>query len=84
MSRQTDIHNKIAGEIVKSIVRPPIEAGGKTSDVLVLLESVVVGVIMACGKIDGWDVHGRDTMLMTLEDSVRNRLIEMAVKEGLR
>lgn len=79
MSKQTEIHNRIAGGIVKQIVTPPIEAGGETSDVLVVLESVVAGVIMACGKIDGWDARGRDSMLMALEDGVRNRLVEMAV-----
>lgn len=80
MGKQSELHNRIAVEVVKQIVKPPIEAGGKTSDVLVILESVVAGVITACGKIDGWDANGRDSMLMVLEGGVRNRLVEMAVR----
>ena len=48
---QTDLHNRLAGEIVASIVRPPIAAGGDYSDVMVLLESVVVGVCAVTARM---------------------------------
>lgn len=80
MSTQSDIHNRLAGQIVAQIVKPPLEAGGHVSDVLVLLESVVAGVMMACARVDGWNPAGRDAMLMTLETGVRDRLVEMEVR----
>lgn len=80
MSEQSDLHNRLAGTIVAQIVKPPLEAGGQTSDVLVLLESVVAGVMMACAKLNGWSPAGRDAMLMTLESGVRERLVEMEVR----
>ncbi|MBR1153129.1 hypothetical protein [Bradyrhizobium sp. JYMT SZCCT0428] len=42
-----EIHNAAVGEIVEQIVRPTLQAGGQMSDVMVLLESVVVGVVLA-------------------------------------
>lgn len=51
-----EIHNATAGEIVKQIVRPTIEAGGQMTDVLVLLESVVVGVALVAIKLGGDEI----------------------------
>lgn len=50
------IHNRTAGEIVKQIVRPTLEAGGQMTDVLVLLESVVLGVILVAVKLGGDEI----------------------------
>lgn len=44
-----ELHNQLAGEIVKSIVKPPLEAGGTFADVYALLESVIVGVMLVDG-----------------------------------
>lgn len=52
---QTEIHNRLVGELLNGIVKPPMEAGGDTSDVLVLLESVVVGVMLWLARIDAAD-----------------------------
>jgi hypothetical protein len=52
---QREIHNRLAGELVKTIVETPIEAGGKMTDVLVLLESVVTGVLTVAIKMGGDD-----------------------------
>lgn len=41
-----DLHNELAGKIVADIVKPVLAAGGTSSDYLVLLESVVVGVML--------------------------------------
>lgn len=53
---QAELHNRIAGAIVASIVKPPIEAGGDYTDVLVLFESVVVGVMLAVAKLGGDEI----------------------------
>lgn len=46
MSDMAELHNRLAGKIVADIVKPVIEAGGTSSDYLVLLESIVVGVML--------------------------------------
>lgn len=48
-----EIHNRDAGAIVASIVRPTIQAGGQMTDVLVLLESVCAGVPHVAVKLGG-------------------------------
>lgn len=53
---QTEIHNRMAGEIVAWMVRPPLEAGGHVSDVLVILESVIVGVMLVVAKFGGDEI----------------------------
>lgn len=71
---QTELHNKLAGEIVRSIVKPPLEAGGQFTDVLVLLESVVVGVLLA-----GVRLGGAEIVADTVFDRVRTRLAELRI-----
>jgi hypothetical protein len=66
------IHNRDAGRLVVEIVNPMIEAGGDSSDILVMLETVVAGVLMHVAK-DGGD----DIVLKLLFDSVRERLQQM-------
>lgn len=66
---QNDIHNRIAPQIVASIVKPPLEAGGEFKDVLIVLESVIVGVMLAGVKLGG------DTKVLDLViERVRERL----------
>lgn len=73
----TDSHNALAGEIVTRIVKSTIDAGGNTSSVMVLLESVVTGVLMACGHIDKWSPVHRDQMLIALERGASLRMHEI-------
>lgn len=47
------IHNRDAGRIVEMITRPTYEAGGDSSDVLVLLESVITGVFAVAVRMGG-------------------------------
>lgn len=47
MTTQEDLHDTLVGPIVRAIVRTPLEHGGTMLDVLVILESVIVGVILA-------------------------------------
>lgn len=68
---QSDLHNRLAGQIVASIVRPPLETGGSETDVLILLESVILGVMLAVVKLGG-DVVVLDTVI----ERVKERLAE--------
>jgi hypothetical protein len=69
---QLELHNRIVGDIVRSIVKPPIEAGGSHVDVLILLESVVVGVCAFAVKMGG-----DEKVLDVVIDGARGRLAEM-------
>lgn len=73
-------HNEISRDLLMRIVKPVIDAGGTTSEVMVILESVVAGVLTACARIDGHNASQRDSMLMGLEDGVRKRLSEIPVQ----
>lgn len=72
MPNQTELHNRLAGQIVASIVRPPLQAGGTVLDVMVLFESVVVGVSLAVIKLGG-----DDAVLDVVLDRARERLAEI-------
>lgn len=72
MSTQSDLHNRLAGEIVASIVKPPLKAGGGYPDVLVLLESTIVGVMLVVAKLGGDEI-----VLDTVVDNAKKRLAEL-------
>ena len=71
MSKQTELHNQIAGQIVASIVKPPIEAGGDYKDVLIVLESVIMGVMLVTARLGGDEI-----VLDTVVERVKERLAE--------
>ena len=68
---QTDLHNMLAGETVAAIVCPPIAAGGDFVNVMLLLESVILGVYLAAVRLGGdvpvWDV---------MSERIKERLAE--------
>lgn len=72
MSVQGNLHNKLAGEIIATIVRPPIEAGGGMIDVLILLESVILGVMLI-----GVRMGGDEIVLDEVVARVKERLAEL-------
>ncbi len=66
------VHNRLAGDIVRQIVKGPLDAGGDVTDVLVLLESVVSGVLLTFAKL------GRDEIVLeTLTKGVSERLAKI-------
>ena len=69
---QQEIHNHLAGEIVRQIVRTPLDAGGQFTDVLVILESVVIGVMLV-----GVRLGGDERVLDVLVKGVKKRLAEL-------
>lgn len=76
MTDQTELHNRLAGEIVARIVRPVIGEGGDFTDVMVLTESVLVGVALACIKLGG-----DETVLDVMLDAAKQRLAEIRLKD---
>lgn len=68
---QHEIHNEMAGKIVAQIVKPPLEAGGEFTDVLVLLESVILGVLLMAVKLGG-----DEKVLDLVVENVKRRLAE--------
>lgn len=73
---QTELHNAIAGRIVASIVRPVMTKGGDFASVMVLLESVITGVILAGVKL-GSD----ETVLGEIAERVKERLAEIRLTD---
>jgi hypothetical protein len=65
-------HNDISRDLLTRIVKPVIEADGTTSEIMVILESVVAGVLTACAALDGHDAAQRDSMLTALESVCAN------------
>lgn len=82
MAAASERHNKVAGEALRLIVKPALEAGDGTSGVLAILESVVAGVLTACARVDQWDERKRDAFLIALEDGVRKRLETIPAGRG--
>lgn len=68
---QSELHNRLAGDIVKAIVKPILDSGGSMTDVLVLTESIVLGVILMAVKLGGDEI-----VLDTLVEGVKRRLAE--------
>jgi hypothetical protein len=73
--RRAAVHNVMAGEIVRVIVKSTIDGGGGTTDIMVLTESVLVGVALACIRLGG-DNMALDIMI----DGARNRLAEIRLQ----
>lgn len=72
MNEQSELHNRLAGQIVASIVKPPLENGGGTTAIMVLMESVIVGVALACIKLGGDEI-----VLDTMFDAAKDRLAHL-------
>lgn len=71
MNAQTELHNRISRDAVFAIVGEPMAAGGSPTDVLVILESVILGVTLAIVKLGG----DEDVLDLVME-RVRGRLAE--------
>lgn len=78
MTAQSDLHNRIVGEIVKSIVVPPLTSGGDYKDVMVVLESVIAGVVLGMFKLGGDNI-----VLDTVLAGVKARVEEIMARERL-
>lgn len=70
------IHDRDVVRIMKAIIAPTMAAGGEFTDVLVLLESVVVGVILF-----GIKEGGDDPVLAAMVERIKLRLEEARLKD---
>jgi hypothetical protein len=68
----SEIHNRNAPLIVKAIIKPMLEAGGDLTDIMVMLETVMAGVLLFAVK-DGGD----ERVISVMAESVKERLAEM-------
>jgi len=76
----TELHNRLAKEIVARIVSEPLAAGGTIVDVVVLCESVLVGVLIECFQRGG-DATVLDAIIVrTKERLAKVRLSDLEPK----
>jgi hypothetical protein len=71
-----ELHNRLAKQIVSQIVNEPINAGGTMSDVMMLCESVLVGVVLRCFQL-GSDVKVLDLII----GRVKERLAKVRLED---
>lgn len=71
------LHNKLAGAIASQIVRAPLTTGGKIEDVMILTESVIVGVALACIRLGG-----DEKVLDLMVGSAKQRLASIRLKDA--
>ena len=72
----TELHNRLAKQIVSLIADEPIKAGGTISDVMALLESVLVDVVLGCFA-PGSDVKALDLVV----GRVKERLAQVRLNQ---
>jgi hypothetical protein len=71
-----ELHNRLAKQIVSQIVNEPIAAGGTISDVAMLSESILVGVVLGCFQL-GSDVKVLDLIV----GRVKERLAKVRLED---
>lgn len=69
-------HNRLAQEIIQRIVIETLAAGGDYKSVLVVLESVVAGVVVAMARLGG-DARVFDKLI----EGVRIRMAELRLTD---
>jgi hypothetical protein len=77
----TEVHNRLAKQIVSQIVNEPIAAGGNISDVMVLCESVLVGVVLRCFQL-GRDEQAFDLIVGRVKDRLAKIRLEDLETKG--
>lgn len=78
VEEQAELHNALVGPLVASIVKPIMETGGGTTDILLLVESVVTGVILYLTHHHGPDCTCHDTIVDLMAGGIKVRLAEIA------
>jgi len=69
-------HNKLAHAFVQTVIREIIESGGNANSVMVVLESVVLGGLLANERVFGASRRVSAEMLDALALAVAERLAE--------
>lgn len=76
MADPLEVHNAHAGRIAADLVTTAWRPRGDVVDILVLAESVLVGVCLACVKLGG-----DDKVLDVIVDRARQRIAEIRLKD---
>jgi hypothetical protein len=76
-----ELHDRLANQIVSQIVNEPIAAGGTMSDVMMLCESVVLGVVLSCSRLGG-DVKILDVIVTRVKERLAKARLENLAAEG--
>jgi len=77
---RAELHNRLAKQVVEQIVKEPIAAGGTMSDVMILCESVLVGIVLGCFQL-GSDVKVLDLIVGRVKQRLaRIRLEDLETK----
>lgn len=75
-----ELHDRLAKQIVAQIINEPLAAGGTMSDVMILCESVLVGVVLGCFRL-GSDVKALDVIVSRVKERLaKARLEDIATK----
>ena len=77
----TELHNRLAKQIVSLIVNEPIKAGGTISDVMTLLESVLVDVTLGCFE-PGSDIKALDLVVGRVKERLAQVRLEKLETKG--
>jgi len=76
----TELHNRVARQAVAQIINETKAAGGSYSDLLVICESVLVGVVVECFRL-GQDSKVIDLVFTAAKDRLaRLRLEDLDAK----
>jgi hypothetical protein len=76
ISRETaEIYDRDCGRLISEIIRPTAKVGGSMSEVLVLLEGIVTGVLTV-----GIKLGGDEAVLDVFIDGVRKRMAEIRLE----
>jgi len=72
----TELHNRVAKRVVAEIIEETRAAGGSYSDLLVISESVLVGVVVECFRL------GHDSKVIDLVfTAAKTRLANVRLKD---
>jgi hypothetical protein len=74
---QLELHNAMARQIVPLLIGTVTNSGGDTADILVLLESVSAGVLLAVTK-----AGGDEPVLKAFCESLEQRVAELRLKQA--
>jgi hypothetical protein len=72
----TELHNRVAKRVVAEIIEETRAAGGSYSDLLVISESVLVGLVVECFRL------GHDSQVIDLVfTAAKARLAQVRLKD---
>lgn len=85
IDEQTIIHNNSVGKIVADITVPILTTNGDNADIMVLLESVIVGVIMIVNHENNSKLTRAlfdSVILETLHTSLKRRMTDVRERQA--